>query len=463
MKLQETIQVVDNIMHKETGKHLNDIEHEILVGCWEGKGYPEIAKENNRAENYVKNAAKKLWTKLSKSLGENVKKSNFKTTLERIFNYKNQKITTVSQACCKNNLVTISSELSDNQDREINDHNIINYEVKLVEDDQEIPYLNSFYGLTEELTHLENTIRQKKCRQVSILGVKGIGKTAFTVQLIEQVKSNFNYVIYRSLNTLPNLTQITQDIIQLISPQEAKKITVTEKNVFSLLKYYLSNYRCLIILDDLQNIFQEQQLAGKYKIGYDNYSKMFKIMTQFDSQSCLILVSREQPLDIANLPEDNPYCLSLELTGLRENARYILKDKQLFDDDKWDSLIEIYEGNPFYLKTIARIIKDLCCGSVKDFLAFPQPFLAEEISSILEQQLLRLSPLEIEILGLLTNKNKPIYLSKMPSLSKGNITDLFNAIQSLKRRSHLKTTLENQQVVLKISSIWREYLLNSLF
>jgi DNA replication protein DnaC len=56
-----------------------------------------------------------------------------------------------------------------------------------------------FYGRTQELATLENWIVCDRCRLVAFLGMVGIGKTALSIKLIQQIQANFEYVIWRSV------------------------------------------------------------------------------------------------------------------------------------------------------------------------------------------------------------------------------------------------------------------------
>ena len=47
----------------------------------------------------------------------------------------------------------------------------------------------------------------------------------------------------------------------------------------------------------------------------------------------------------------------------------ILKGTGLKDEDSWLKLINLYEGNPVYLKSIAISIQNIFDGDVAEFLA----------------------------------------------------------------------------------------------
>ncbi len=70
------------------------------------------------------------------------------------------------------------------------------------------------------------------------------------------------------------------------------------------------------------------------------------------------LNTQETSSEIALLTKTNPSTRSLTLGSLGSSAKEILKDYQLLDVEKWDILIENYQGNPEWLQTIAIMIQD---------------------------------------------------------------------------------------------------------
>ncbi|HBE51558.1 MAG TPA: ATPase, partial [Cyanobacteria bacterium UBA11369] len=109
---------------------------------------------------------------------------------------------------------------------------------------------------------LENWILQDRCRIIALLGINGIGKTTLSLRLIEQIKTHFDYVIYRSLRFSPTLNATLTNLLQIFSPEA--DIPDSIETQLSQLIDYLRKYRCLIVLDDVQMLFSEGQLAGQY-------------------------------------------------------------------------------------------------------------------------------------------------------------------------------------------------------
>jgi AAA+ ATPase superfamily predicted ATPase len=80
---------------------------------------------------------------------------------------------------------------------------------------KDAPEIGDFYGRKVELSLLQQKILPGKCNLINLLGIRGIGKTALALKLVDNIKENFEFVIYKSLKSLPSLTQLITEIIYL--------------------------------------------------------------------------------------------------------------------------------------------------------------------------------------------------------------------------------------------------------
>jgi len=102
--------------------------------------------------------------------------------------------------------------------------------------------------------------------------------------LIDIIKTQFNYVIYRSLRFSPTLETTLTNLLQIFS--DSSKITHNIETQISKLFNHLRQYRILIILDDVQALFSSGQLAGQYRSGYEDYQLFFQQITEVPHHSC---------------------------------------------------------------------------------------------------------------------------------------------------------------------------------
>ncbi|WP_293150797.1 hypothetical protein [Okeania sp. SIO2C9] len=84
MNSTEVLELVDDLIFAKTGKHLEDLQKDVLKGTIEGKTYSDIAEDSGFSESHVKNVGQELWNLLSLILGEKISKTNFKGICEKI-------------------------------------------------------------------------------------------------------------------------------------------------------------------------------------------------------------------------------------------------------------------------------------------------------------------------------------------------------------------------------------------
>ncbi|HAZ48241.1 MAG TPA: ATPase [Cyanobacteria bacterium UBA11369] len=459
MDVKEVLKIADRLIFTKTGKHLDDLQEAILRGAVQNQKYSKIAEEFNCTEGHVKDIASELWKVLSNVIGEDVSKSNFRSTMERC------QISIVSSKLAKDfvgikNVNLCAKPLQPPevaQERSHQTRNPVSPRNRVSVDDA--PDIGNFYDRTEELTVLEKWIVQERCRLAAILGISGIGKSAIALQLLKQIQDKFEYVIWRSLWDKPPIELIQKELIEFLCISQDSEFTGNSENRRSQLIEYLRKQRCLIIFDDVHHIFSSGQLAGCYETGYEDYGLLFKRLGELHHNSCLLLLSWDKPREIVALEGENKPVRSLPLNSLGIAAREILKEKGLVDENKWEELINLYQGNPLWLKIVATLIKDLCGGKVSEFLKYDALFVSEDLKDILARQYNRLSDLEKQIMAGLARENEAVSISQLIEKMQLSPPDLFNAMQSLVRRCLLEKK-ENGETVVKLQSVVKQYVKN---
>ncbi|TAG88067.1 MAG: ATP-binding protein, partial [Oscillatoriales cyanobacterium] len=360
MTTEELLHWTDDVVFTKTGKRLDSVQTAILEGAWQRLKYEEIARTCHRSKSHVKNIASELWQTISDVLGEDINKMNVRSILERkalsnIYNNNGSQIVGYI-----NSHINICSEkrqdAEDTKERSpIPPNSPQNNSQPPIIDLTDAPELTYFYDRTSELSTLKQWILQAHTRLITVYGLSGIGKSAIALKLIEQIQTEFDYIIWLSLTNTPTLLSLQTELKQFFgrSPQPPLP---------TIIDYFRSS-RCLVILDDVQNIFSSSQLAGQYLTGYEDYGKFFKQIATSSHQSCLILLSWEKPREITALEALNRPARTLHLKGLGEQAAEIIREKGLADEEKWSDLIAFYQGHPSWLNIIAATIWELFDGS----------------------------------------------------------------------------------------------------
>ena len=266
------LNLLDELVFAKTDQHLDYLQKTILQGTLEGYKYSDIAKESHLSEGHIRDTASELWKILSEVLGEDITKSNIRAVLKKhsfINNNMGRDLVSFNNVhICDHNLSSINN----------NNHPSQILRDQLYLDLGHIPEITQFYGRITELNTLETWIVAEKYRLVAVLGLKGIGKTTLSLKLVDKIKDNFNYVIRRSLYFGLNLDEFLSEILQSINPQLKPSQSLDKK--LNLFLELIKNHRCLIIIDDLQNVFDPQKLAGNYSKEYQDYQLLFKSIAE---------------------------------------------------------------------------------------------------------------------------------------------------------------------------------------
>ncbi|MFM7364662.1 MAG: NB-ARC domain-containing protein [Cuspidothrix sp.] len=444
MNVTEILQFVDNLVFTKTDKHLDDLQKKIIEELFQGRTYKQIANMYDYDEGYIGDESRNLFKILSEILEEDINKSNFCWTLERVTNSKIINFERNNINWCPNHQKSNHHQHNNNTEKSNSSYHDLTLAPKIIR----------FYGRNTELECLSNWILNQNTHLISVLGLSGIGKTILVKKFVDLNLQQFEVVIWRSLKFPKSLNLLIDDLLN-VCQQEAKE-TIDDK--FNQIFNILRNKKCLIILDDLENIFVNRQFAGQYKPEYQNYQTFLQMITEVEHQSCLILISQEKCPEMISFDDELYPIHSLELSGLNHAAIEILKNQGLKNEEIWLELINLYESHPKYLQYISILIKDVFQGEVSEFIKENSLILTEEFKSLFDLIWIRLSDIEKRILLTISQNDQPISRDEMKQSLSSSSIDIINGLQSLTRR-FLLTKLENdEKQFFNISSVIRQYL-----
>src|SRR6266480_3005297 len=296
----------------------------------------------------------------------------------------------------------------------------------------------SFYGREGDLATLAQWVVQERCRVVSVLGLGGIGKSALVVSLMHQVAAHFEVVLWRSLRDAPSCEELLEECLQVLAPQPLREVPSSLEGRLGLLLEFLRQERALLVLDNLETLLEEGEGMGRMRAGYEGYGQLLRRVGETTHQSCLLLTSREKPIDLVPLEGSRKPVRALRLDGLETDAsEQLLAEKEVVGIPQDQArLVEVYAGNPLALNIVAQTIVELFGGEIAPFLEQGEVIFGS-VRELLAEQFARLSAIEQTVVLWLAIMREPVSLEELLAvlvtpLSRAQVLE---AVEGLRRRS----------------------------
>jgi WD40 repeat protein len=437
--------------------YLNQAQEMVFKAAWDGKSYGEMAENADYDCNYIRGIGAQLWRTLGTATEQRVSKSNFREIVERF---------------APASVVDLSPS-------------------QLRIDWGEAIDVSVFYGREWEREQLTKWLTTDRCRLIAILGMGGIGKTTLAIKLAQELQAagslannesksataGFSCILWRSLLNAPILSELLAELLRTLTSALGIEVDTDERwqklgfgdarrqhrtnkypasiersvaSQIELLLEICQQHRCLIILDNCESIFQGGAQVGRYREGYADYGNLFATLGRINHQSCLLLTSREKPLEIGQLEGVNAKVRSLVLPGLDlAGGQQIFADRGCLPISlaEWMEIDRYYGGNPLAFQLVAAAVKDIADGDVREILAHlrSEKLSFTDIQLLIAQQCERLTAAERQIVGWLAIHREPISLVELETVlhptwnrqPDGEFVgaSLLTVIQSLRRRS----------------------------
>lgn len=327
----------------------------------------------------------------------------------------------------------------------ITDDNIDNSPIYL--DWHEAPNLESFYGRNQELAQLQTWINNG-CKLINITGIGGIGKTSLVSALIDNIQSQFKFIIWKTFHYPTSIIDFLNSLLNAFNLQSFENI---QAGNFQLIEH-LNKHRCLVILDGIDTISNNSEL-----------SDFIQKLSLYRHQSCIITTSREKQ----NTSEVNTKIVAnLKLNGLLKTEALDLLISRGFTGKELGvlALIQLYRGNPLGLKLVTPFIQSVFAGNVAAFINQNTLIVGERLKNIIKQQLAKLSELETDIIYWLAIWQEPISFVRLQThlLLSIDPATVLSGIIELENKSLLEKWVSDDEISFTLQPLVMKIVIDEL-
>lgn len=440
MNAEEALRFIEDLLFQQ-GRRLTDLQRLVFLGTWNGRSYKSIyseCKHRCSLEHLKQNVGYQLWQLLSEVLEEKVLKNTLQGCVHRAWQKWHPSAQHPSTqhpsdpTANKQFQPELASTAFEEEFKEEFEEQMLTLAPPQT-DWGNAPLDKPFFGCTAILEPLDHAIRVDLCRLLSLYGISGIGKTALALQLARQVMDQFEFVIWRSLEQAPTLTDLLTDLT-LFSHQQAPSGDLAQ------FMQYITSRRCLIVLDGFESVLRGGTHDGSYREGYEMYGELLRQVGSVSHESCLIVTSWENPKEMLEIEVNPRYVQSKDLRGLgAAEVRELFKLRNCGGSElNWRELTRRYWGHPIVLNSIATDVWEFCRGDTARFLEqFNHTSIPERFRPRLDQQFGRLSRSEQSLVRYLQQKRDPVSIADLQNDFREQISDLelMRILRSLIRRA----------------------------
>ncbi len=349
-------QVTEQIVFNNLREHLKDIEMAVLKASWEGVIYEKMAEQYNLSVNYLRgDVGPQLWQKLSKALGEEVTKSNFKGALER----------------------ASKRQLSLNIDSNIKQPKFLLAELPFPEGS--VPLGSPFYL---ERNGLESVCYQTVVKPASLIRIKApnlMGKSSLIHRILHHAEFHNYQTVYLNFSSVERAILINLDkLVRWLCLMVGRKLKLenrlkeywdteilgsNDNCTVYFEEYLLSEIDCALVLglDEVEQIFPYNQVVEDFLGMLRSWHEKGKISDQWKKLRLVIAHSTEVyiPLDM----NQSPFNAGLPVVLLEFDYHQVIHLAHLhelnWNNIQVEELMKVVGGHPYLIRLA---MYEVCTG-----------------------------------------------------------------------------------------------------
>jgi tetratricopeptide (TPR) repeat protein len=396
MDVETALNFVDDLIYKQTGQNLNDLERDIFRGVWENKTYKIIAEQIYSTKGSLKHPATALWKKISGVLGQEVsnKGNKIKSVIERKYReiYGNQGSESVSL-----------SNNSDNKQDACTTAEIA--EVPLFKGDLGGSDPN-FVGREDAIARLNHLMNKNsstgilRCHlcvtRICQIVATGQGKTTLAKKYLKNnFKTVLEFTIAKETKDIASVESLLEEKLRHLGEEPGREFMVS----LDRFKQKLQTQPIGILIDNLEPALKLDG-SGQFLPEHRRYLELLRVLSDSSLQSLTLITSRErlnEGLDITlySLP-------SLTVSAWGEFWQYQGINNHI---TLLTEIHKAYGGNALAMKVLSNLINNDYQG---DMVAYWQDNKTEDnlivetaVANLIKEQFERLQNINLDAYNLL--------------------------------------------------------------
>ncbi|WP_035984904.1 WD40 repeat domain-containing protein [Leptolyngbya sp. KIOST-1] len=414
MDFEEIAVLINQVAVERKGRPLKDVERLVLKGAWENKTYAAMATPAvGYTEDYLKkDVGPKLWQFLT----------DLVDTDRRGIRVTKRNIQNVLHTWAVQGLMATSSTEDAPLPSPTNSAPgaapgaalgaTLGATLALVVRDSPRIDLADCSGREAELAQFQQWIVDDRCRTVVLWGLPGVGKTTLAAAIAAAIGPQVERCGYLALP--PDVTDEAVIVALLHWLAPAPPVALPPLAAVDWVLDQLEQRRILLILDDMDQLFEPQLPLGTYRANTDALQRLFHQGAERHHQSCLVWVSREKPADLSQVQGPRVQECSLgELAAEAVRPLLQLPAAPTPLPDGWTALIDRYGSHPLVLRGVGAIVRDLYQGQPKSLLQAHDRVVPMVVQRTFSQALDRLLAAEWAILYGLALAQEPMGLDDL--------------------------------------------------
>jgi tetratricopeptide (TPR) repeat protein len=332
MHSRDAIALFDLLLQEKNQHRLNPVERKIIEQSWDDIKYDDMQISGYEC-GYIKTGiASRLWKRLSKVIGVEVTRRNFKIVVQDL----QQQFLENSPNCHPEFPAVLPANISKQQPLEV---------------PREIPIFNTLdsqlVGIAEAFDSLHELVQKFKI--VLIKGLGGLGKTTLARQYMKFLQSqNFHVIEYDMGKEAESIISVEILIAEWLkkhfAEEPAREFAVNKEK----LKQQLQERKVAILIDNLESALDAE---GKFIPQHRGYLELLRVLTHPSVQCVTLITSREFIYESVDIE-------TYELPSLTAKAwqEFFTKRNIILDAQALKEIHKAYGGNALAMKVLCHPI-----------------------------------------------------------------------------------------------------------